>query len=726
MKQFTQLTALSLALVAYLVAFAAAADDILISNFEGDDYGDWKVEGTAFGKAPATGTFEKQRPVSGFEGEGLVNTFLGGDTAKGKLTSPEFTIERKFINFLVGGGDHRGTTCVNLLVDGEQVYSITGNANEFLNWSSCDVEKFKGKKAQVVIVDDATGHWGHINVDQIVQSDTEATPKPVPAAAKGSFVCPSAKSKELKVTGKYLLIPVTNAKGRNACGPMVITVGDELAHNLAVDFPASEAEIDWWSYLDMSSYKGKTAKITACVTEEVLALMTFSNKIKHLVPLYEEKLRPQFHISQMRGWNNDPNGMVYHDGEWHFFWQCNPGGRNWNNMYWGHAVSPDLVHWTELDRAFRCHGNNAANKHPSMAVGKCFSGSAHVDKNNTAGWKTGKEDVLVVAFTDTSAGESLAYSNDRGRTWKYYEGNPVIKHSGRDPKLIWYEPGKHWVIAVYDQTKEEGRNIAIYTSKNLKEWTLESHIPGYFECAEIFELPVDGDKKNTKWVIFAADAKYAIGSFDGKKFTPDHEGKHQVHWGPYYASQCFSNTPDGRVIQVGWARIDMPNMPFNQTFSLPTNLTLHNTPDGVRMFAYPVKELNKLRKPKPVTVKDKVIDDALSFDAKDNLYDIVLTIKNTDATSVALKFGENQVVYDFEESKLDEMPCRNAEGEVTIRVLVDRSVYEVVGNTGECYKNMELKGGGEPLGKIEVLSEGGTATVKSLQIFEMNSSWKKK
>ena len=198
---------------------------------------------------------------------------------------------------------------------------------------------------------------------------------------------------------------------------------------------------------------------------------------------------------------------------------------------------------------------------------------------------------MVLAFTDTGCGEALAYSTDRGKTWTYYEGNPVITHRGRDPKLMWYEPGKHWVIAVYDETPEYGRNIAIYTSKDLKQWKLESHIPGYFECAEIFELPIDGDPAKTKWVIYAADAKYALGTFDGKKFTPEHEGKHQVHWGAYYASQCFSNSPDGRVVQVGWARINLPDMPFNQTFTVPTNLTLHTTEDGVRMFATPIKEL---------------------------------------------------------------------------------------------------------------------------------------
>ncbi len=153
-----------------------------------------------------------------------------------------------------------------------------------------------------------------------------------------------------------------------------------------------------------------------------------------------------------------------------------------------------------------------------------------------------------------------------------------------------YERGKHWVIAVYDDDldKKIGGNVAFYSSKNLKDWTLTSKLPGFFECAEVFELPVDGDKQNTKWAVFGADAKYAVGSFDGKTFTPEHEGKHTVHFGhhSFYASQCFNNAPDGRVVQIGWARIGMGgDMPFNQTFSLPLNLTLSKTRDGIRMFA---------------------------------------------------------------------------------------------------------------------------------------------
>jgi len=707
---------------------ALAADDILIADFEGADYGKWKVEGKAFGTGPAKGTLPGQMEVTGFQGKGLVNTFLGGDGPIGKLTSPEFTFERDYINFLIGGGGHKGKTCMSLLIDGAVVLSATGpntqpGGSEFLNWENWDVKPYKGKKAVLQIVDDASGGWGHINVDHIVQSDTPAKKNPAPPL-RGGKTPPLQNPRELKITGKYVIFPVSN-KGQR--GRMTIHVGDQLVHNLDCDFPPSKDAADWWAWLDMSVYVGKTAHIMAGAAPEICALIESSNEIRHLQPLYDEPLRPQFHMSQMRGWNNDPNGMCYYDGQYHFFWQSNPAGRNWANMYWGHATSPDMIRWTEQDHALRPFGGKVANRHPSMAVNNCFSGSGNVDLHNTAGWQKGDEKTMVLAFTDTGCGESLAYSTDRGKTWTYYTGNPIIKHSGRDPKLVWYAPGKHWVIALYDERPPYGRNISIYTSKNLKEWEYASSVPGYFECAELFELPVDGDPAKKKWVIFAADARYAIGAFDGKKFTPEHEGKRQVHWGAYYASQCFSNSPDGRVVQIGWARINMPNMPFNQTFTVPTHLTLHTTDEGIRMFASPIKELEQLRKPNPQTAEGKEItaESPIKLDAKDQLFDILVTVKQGTASRAALGFGENRVTYDFAAQKLDEMPLKLKGGKVTFRVLVDRPMYELIGGGGACFKTAARRDMGKPLGTISLTAEGGALTVESLQAYEMNSAWKK-
>ena len=548
------------------------------------------------------------------------------------------------------------------------------------------------------------------------QSNVQAQNKPAAP--------PQANTREITITGKYIIFPVSN-KGQR--GRMTIHVGDQLVHNLDCDFPASTDAIDWWGWLDMSEYLGKTARITAGAAVEICALFESANEIRHLQPLYDEALRPQFHFSQMRGWNNDPNGMCYHDGEYHFFWQSNPGGRNWANMYWGHATSPDMVHWTERVHALRPFGGNVSNRHPAMADRECFSGSGNVDLLNTAGWQKGNEKTMVLAFTDTGCGESIAYSTDRGKSWTYYEGNPVIKHGGRDPKLMWYAPGQHWVIALYDERAPYGQNISIYTSKDLKAWEYASSLPGFFECAEIFELPVDGDPAKKKWVIFAADARYAFGSFDGKKFTPEHEGKHQVHWGAYYASQCFSGTPDGRVVQIGWARIDTPGMPFNQTFSVPTSLTLHTTADGIRMFATPIKELEQLRKPNPQTAVNQeltTVAPTVEFEVADQLFDIVATVKKGTASQAILRFGDNVVTYHFATQTLDEMPLKLKDDKVTFRVLVDRPMVEVIGGGGACYKTSARRDMGKPLGKISLTAQGGSLTIESFTAHEMKSAWK--
>jgi len=734
MKKLSLIAACLSATIFGLAAPSAfcADDDILINDFEAADYGDWKVEGEAFGTGPAKGTLGGQMHVSGFEGKGLVNTFLGGDRPTGKLMSPEFTIERDYIKFLVGGGGHKGKTCMNLLIDGEVVLSAEGpnlqpGGSEFLNWENWDVKKYKGKKALLEIVDEASGGWGHINVDQISQSNTKAEKKPAPAPKRRPDANPHPENaQEIGITGNYILFPVSN---RGQRGRMTIYVDGQLVHNLDCDFPPNKDAIDWWTYLDMEEYVGKTAKVVARAAPEICEMIESGDNIRHLQPLYDEALRPQFHVSQVRGWNNDPNGMCYYDGQYHFFWQCNPAGRNWANMYWGHATSPDMIHWTEQKRALRSFGGDVENRHPKMAVKNCFSGSGNVDLNNTAGWQQGDDKTIVLAFTDTGCGEALAYSTDRGKTWTYYEGNPVIQHRGRDPKLMWYEPGKHWVIAVYDEDEEVGRNIAIYTSMNLKEWELASKIPGYYECAEIFELPVDGDTSKTKWVIFAADAQYAIGHFDGKTFTPEHEGKHRVHWGNYYASQCFSNPPDERVVQIGWTRgLDLPDMPFNQSFTEPTSLTLHTKEDGIRMFATPIRELEQLRKLDPKMAENRELTaeaPVVEFDVKDQLFDIVVTVKQGTAAKAVLRFGENVVTYDFAGQKLDEMPLKMDDGNVTFRVLVDRPMYELIGGGGACYKTSGRRDKGQPVGKISLTAEGGSLTVESFKAYEMTSAWKK-
>ncbi len=703
----TTLVTLFLLTLSFTPANGADREDILVADFEGEDYGDWKTTGEAFGSRPARGTLPNQMHVSGYRGKGLVNSYLGGDGTTGTLTSPPFRVERRYLSFLIGGGGYEGKTCMNLLRGDEVVRTATGpntqsGGSEELELAAWDLADLAGQTVTIQIVDDRTGGWGHINVDHIIQTDIE--PK---VSTRGP------QTRELTLTRRYLLFPIRGGAGATQVD---VRIDGENVREFDAELARTREEADFWSFLDVGAFEGKRATLRLNrASKETADLVEQSDEIPAGDDLYNESLRPQFHFSQRLGWNNDPNGMVYLDGEWHLYFQHNPYGWRWGNMHWGHAVSSDLVHWEQLPIAIY-------NKRRGDWA---FSGGAVVDEKNTAGWQKGEHKVIVASWTSTGRGECIAYSNDRGRTFTEYEGNPVVKHRGRDPKIIWYEPGQHWVMAVYSDHNEK-RTITFHTSKNLKEWELASRIDGYYECPEIFELPVDGDPGTTRWVVFAADARYALGEFDGKVFTPLHEGKHRVHHGAYYASQIFSNAPGGRRIQIGWARIAMPGMPFNQTFTFPHELTLRTTDDGVRLFAEPVREIEKLSRQKHA-VEDRPLaaDTPVDVAVGGELFDVRASFELGSAKKVGLDIGGNRIVYDVQAKKLHGADLAPVDGRVDIRVLADRPMLEVIGNRGR----VSITGGRAKRGavsSIRAFAEGGAARLVRLEAHELRSIWKKR
>ncbi|MBQ9584264.1 MAG: glycoside hydrolase family 32 protein [Bacteroidales bacterium] len=389
--------------------------------------------------------------------------------------------------------------------------------------------------------------------------------------------------KEFKVKQRYLNIPVYDDRPSK-----VLTFSAKGIDPLDVDVCIAQGEPDYWVYKDLTPYMGKKLKLTYEGDKADLDKLFVADTIVGQSTFYKEANRPQFHFTTRRGWNNDPNGMVYYNGEYHLYYQHNPYKRYWGNMHWGHAVSRDLVHWEELgDVLFPDN------------LGAMFSGSAVVDKNNTSGWGT-KECPSPIVYAYTAHAEwqtqCMAYSLDGGRTLVKYEANPVVNshvaagsHETRDPRLLWYggEDG-HWVMVLFEK---DGNSF--YTSDDLKNWTYKSHIAGFDECPDLFCLPVDGDKNNMKWVTLGAAGLYMVGDFDGKTFTPI-SGRHQYTTGDFYAAQTFTNTPDGRCIQIGWGRISHPGMPFNSQMQLPTELTLRTTRDGIRLASNPVKEVEQL------------------------------------------------------------------------------------------------------------------------------------
>jgi fructan beta-fructosidase len=434
--------------------------------------------------------------------------------------------------------------------------------------------------------------------------------------------------------------------------------------------------------------------------------------------VHREKYRPQFHFTSRRGWNNDSNGLVWYKGEYHLYYQHNPYGIKWGNMHWGHAVSTDLVQWKELPIAL----------YPQRFGDWVFSGSAVVDEDNTAGFQTGEEDVIVAAYTSTGRGECIAYSNDRGRTFTDYAGNPVVEHRGRDPKVIWYEPGGHWVMAVYHEVDEK-RTIAFYTSDDLKHWEYQSLIDGFYECPEIFELTVDGDASERTWVLYAADGDYMLGSFDGKVFSAE-SGKHTFsHGNCFYASQTYNNIPasDGRRIQIAWGRVQMPDMPFNQMMLFPVELRLRRTDEGLRLFAQPVREIERLFAGGRTWEKTAVPGGRWPIPgAEGELFRIRAALRTDGKKKLGFVVRGTDVVYDTAAGTLScldrSAPVKPINGVLHLELLVDRTSIEIFANDGRVYMPMGVVLPQENR-QIHVLSEPGPLQVNRLAVHHLRSIW---
>jgi fructan beta-fructosidase len=673
--------------------------DLLIADFEGDDYAGWTVTGDAFGKGPARGALPGQMHVEGYLGRGLVNSFLGGDDSSGTLTSPPFAIGRHYINFLIGGGRYPGETCVNLLIDGKIVRTATGPNDkpggvETLDWSSWNVKEFQDRQAVIQVVDRRKGGWGHINVDQIVQSDSPRGIVPT--------------GRDLVINARYLHLPVQRDSPTRR---VKLVIGGQTVREF--DIKLAEGRPDFQVFADLGPFAGQKLRIEASLpaNSKGLDAITQAADVPDRATLYREKLRPQFHFTSRRGWLNDPNGLVWLDGEYHLFYQHNPYGWEWGNMHWGHAVSPDLFHWTELPDALT----------PRTYDDTCFSGSAVVDKANTSGFGLGGSPPLVAAFTSTGRGECIVYSNDRGRTWTEFAGNPVIKHQGRDPRLLWHEQSKRWINAVFDEA-DGHRAIAFYSSPDLKTWTYESQIEGFFECPDLFEIRSVDEPGKTSWVLYAADGEYVLGDFDGHRFLP-RTRKQRLWYGDFYAAQTFSNSPNGRRIQIGWARIDFPGMPFNQQMTLPCELTLHHTPEGDRLFAMPASELNSL-------VKSEQRHELKIVGGKPNPIQGLGQLLKVDAEfqvgstgSFSLDVRGVPITYDAGKATLScagvKAPLAPIDGKVKIQALVDRGSIEVFGNDGR----VAISRGARPTGDALSITVNDAKVLKC-DIHELASSWR--
>ena len=336
-----------------------------------------------------------------------------------------------------------------------------------------------------------------------------------------------------------------------------------------------------------------------------------------LSPGYDQRYRPQFHFSPQTHWTNDPNGVVYFDGEYHLFYQFNPFGDVWGHMSWGHAVSRDLMHWQELPVAL-----------PEEDGIMIFTGSTVVDERNTSGFCRDDKPCLVAAYTGHTPGtdgrrtlqtQNLAYSNDRGRTWTKFRGNPVLdlhRSDFRDPDVFWSDSAHRWMMAVAFPGEHK---VLFYGSPDLKKWEKLSEFGpagatgGAWECPTMAELPVQGSRQ-TRWVLKiglnpgglhgGSGEQYFVGTFDGSRFVNDNPASTTL-WTDYgkdcYCALTFNGIERGRdPVMIGWMNNwqyadTVPTSPWRGQMTVPRTLALTAPASGSRLVQNPVAEVSQLR-----------------------------------------------------------------------------------------------------------------------------------
>jgi fructan beta-fructosidase len=375
-----------------------------------------------------------------------------------------------------------------------------------------------------------------------------------------------------------------------------------------------------------------------------------------------------------------------------------------------------------------------------------FSGSAVIDKRNTAGFRRNGVDPLIAVYTSTGRGECLKLSYDNGRTFEEYAGNPILKHRGRDPKVFWYEPGNHWVMVVWDMERTKPMSLGqqaiinqhlIYTSPDLKNWTYQSGVEGFFECPELFELPVEAASGTSKWVMYDATGRYMLGDFNGKKFSINQHLKQYDYGGGYfYASQTYNDAPDKRRIQVGWGRgITQPGMPFNQAMLFPTELKLRNTFDGLRLCPTPVQEINLLHRNSRI-FENKIIksNEGLSVPVNTNALHVIAEFEKGDATQFGLNILGSELLFNdllgefstaVDTTQTTTVYTKPGTEIFKIEVIADKNIFEVFVNDGELYYAVPFNFNKN--GKVDVLIKGRGDTRKSilkkLEVHELKSIW---
>jgi fructan beta-fructosidase len=521
-----------------------------------------------------------------------------------------------------------------------------------------------------------------------------------------------AQSRTMYISKHYLNIPVARAAEMHI---FQIQVDGIQKREFPVQF--AEHSPDYWIFIDVSEFKGQTIKLFSPSSQATLDRIYQADKIEGAESLYKERNRPQFHFTAKRGWSNDINGPIFYKGQYHLFWQAFPFGVTWNTgyMYWGHAVSKDMIHWQEMAPALMLD-----------RLGSPWSGSSLVDHNNDGGW--GK-DALVLVYTafDRKSQKQLqciAYSTDNGVTFTRYSGNPIVdsnrevgSNDTRDPKVFWYEPTRHWVMVLFEKN-----GMSFYTSTDLKAWTRKSHFEGLHECPDFFELPIEGDPHHNKWILHGGSSSYFIGSFDGESFKPESpelryaEGANAHGDDALYAAQSFAEMPDGRRVQMAWGRIQPEGMPFNQMMLFPTEFKLVTTQDGLRMRATPIAEIERLHGPTQTLSSLTAADANQALNsAGSGPLDVRVKVSLEKDDELAIQNQGNTI------AKIHSAELQNGRG--SLEILIDKAVAEIFVDGGARYIVRELPTTTSGHG-LEFELGKNTSAINRLEIRQIKSMWK--
>ena len=551
----------------------------------------------------------------------------------------------------------------------------------------------------------------------------------------------------LRADARYLLLPV-----EDGIPNAVVTVSADGLPDRTFRVALAQTRTDYTVPFDLAPYRGRTvtADVTNCAYDAVCwGQIAQSNRFR---PAEEPHYRPYYHHAPAYGWMNDPNGMVWYDGEYHLFFQHNPYGSRWENMTWGHSVSRDLLRWEQLPNALE-----------PDSLGAMFSGCCVIDRDNTAGFG---RDAMIALYTAAGARQTqcLAYSTDRGRTFTKYAGNPVLTGDVpdfRDPKVFWHEPTARWIMVL-----AAGRNMEFYSSEDLKTWRFESRFgeghgshANVWECPDLFELPVDGDPADKRWVLLCSlgtesgsRVQYFVGRFDGHTFTNE-AAPEAVKWMDFgrdhYATVTWSNVPDDRRIAIGWMSNwqyanDVPTVAFRNAATLPRELGLRTCEDGLRLVSAPCRELRTLlgdrKRQGPFVVETEYNTAALPA-GNDGAYCIELGIGGISAEVFGFKlFNCNGEYVDCCFNRMDGTltvdraqsgkvgfspafaaapPARLPAAEnYRITLFADRGSIELFVNDGETVVT-DLVFPSEPYNRMNIYAKGGEISVENLDFYKV-------